>query len=92
MKTAIYRRNLELSSTELTRFFSCNESTVSDDENLSIVLHTERARPNGLHGEFGVDVMQAYEHENRVYIIARDGWRIRNETADSERLRNYRID
>jgi len=73
-------------------YSSCNESTVSDDENLSIVLHTESVRPNGLHGEFGVDFMQAYEHENKVYIIARDGWRIRNETADSERLRNYRID
>ena len=56
------------------------------------MLHTESVRPNGLHGEFGVEFMQAYEHENRVYIIARDGWRIRNETADSERLRNYRID
>ena len=36
--------------------------------------------------------MQAYEHENKVYIIARDGWRIRNETAHPERLRNNRID
>ena len=36
--------------------------------------------------------MQTYEAENRVYIIARDGWRIRNETADSERLRNCLVD
>ena len=74
----------------LTQIFSCNESTCSDDENLSIKLYKESTLPDGFHGE--LSLIQTYEHENRVYIIARDGWRIRNETVDSERLRNCLLD
>merc|ERR1719192_2549405 len=59
---------------------------LTTNESLSISLHTESIMPDGVHGE--LSLMQTYEYQNRVHIIARDGWRIRNETANSERLRN----